>query len=230
MSLKSKRYIIVFIFLLGCNNNDQYIRNYKVYKNSLESESVKSIPELGFIWDAPDSWIEYNSDSSMRLASYQVPYYGYESSKIDYGDVSIFMFNKDSGTDQENVNRRINELRRRIAGEQNGNANANRNASAPPQRARTPSPPAAENRNAPAENRNTAGAENRNDRPVNQRRLDRLLQRLDYVNNASGLDLHRFNWLDDDQKIGELNPSWNWIGYLPNFDSDINDAITLILL
>ena len=105
MFLKSKSYIIIFIFLLGCNNNDQYIRNYKVYKNSIEVESEKPIPELGFVWDAPDSWIAYNSDSSMRLASYQVPYYGYESSKIEYGDVSIFMFNQDSGTDQENVNR-----------------------------------------------------------------------------------------------------------------------------
>jgi hypothetical protein len=31
----------------------------------------------------------------------------------------------------------------------------------------------------------------------------------DYVNTASGLDLHRFNWLDDDDLIGELPPGWN---------------------
>jgi len=105
MLFNSKRYIILLIFLLGCNDNDQYIRNYKVYKQSLEAENEKSLFGLGFIWEAPDSWIEYNSDSSMRLASYQVPYYGYDSSKIDYGDLSIFMFNRDSGTDQENVNR-----------------------------------------------------------------------------------------------------------------------------
>ena len=105
MISKPKLYIIIFIFLLSCNNNDQHIRNYKVYKNSIVSQNEKSTSELGFFWDAPDSWIEYNSDSSMRLASYQVPYYGYESSKIDYGDLSIFMFSQDSGTDQENVNR-----------------------------------------------------------------------------------------------------------------------------
>lgn len=32
----------------------------------------------------------------------------------------------------------------------------------------------------------------------------------EYVNTASGLDLHRFNWLDDDA-IGELQLEWNWL-------------------
>ena len=32
---------------------------------------------------------------------------------------------------------------------------------------------------------------------------------LEYVNQASGLDLHRFNWLNDDNKIGEINSTWN---------------------
>jgi hypothetical protein len=31
----------------------------------------------------------------------------------------------------------------------------------------------------------------------------------DYVNSASGLDLHRFNWLGDDDLIGELPHRWN---------------------
>ena len=105
MLFNAKGYLLLLFFLLGCNNNDQYIRSYKVYKHSSEAENKKSLVELEFVWKAPDSWIEYNSESSMRLASYQVPYYGYESSKIDYGDLSIFMFNRDSGTDQENVNR-----------------------------------------------------------------------------------------------------------------------------
>jgi lipopolysaccharide biosynthesis glycosyltransferase len=30
-----------------------------------------------------------------------------------------------------------------------------------------------------------------------------------YVNTADGLDLHRFNWLNDDTLIGDLDPSWN---------------------
>lgn len=33
---------------------------------------------------------------------------------------------------------------------------------------------------------------------------------LDYVNSASPQDLHRFNWLTDDQ-IGELDVRWNWL-------------------
>lgn len=32
----------------------------------------------------------------------------------------------------------------------------------------------------------------------------------DYVNIASGLDLHRFTWLKDEE-IGELNVRWNWL-------------------
>jgi hypothetical protein len=31
-----------------------------------------------------------------------------------------------------------------------------------------------------------------------------------YVNTASGMDLHRFTWLQDDQ-IGELDVRWNWL-------------------
>ena len=31
----------------------------------------------------------------------------------------------------------------------------------------------------------------------------------EYVNTASGLDLHRFNWLDGDHLIGQLPHSWN---------------------
>ena len=33
----------------------------------------------------------------------------------------------------------------------------------------------------------------------------------DYVNSASGLDLHRFNWLEDEGLIGELDKSWNYL-------------------
>lgn len=32
----------------------------------------------------------------------------------------------------------------------------------------------------------------------------------EYVNEASGLDLHRFNWTADD-RIGELDLRWNWL-------------------
>jgi lipopolysaccharide biosynthesis glycosyltransferase len=38
----------------------------------------------------------------------------------------------------------------------------------------------------------------------------------DYVNTASGLDLHQFRWLNDDALIGELPQRWNHlVGYNP---------------
>ena len=36
----------------------------------------------------------------------------------------------------------------------------------------------------------------------------------EYVNSASGLELHQFKWLGDDSLIGELPPRWNHlVGY-----------------
>lgn len=34
---------------------------------------------------------------------------------------------------------------------------------------------------------------------------------VDYVNTATGLDLHRFNWLRDQGAIGSLPITWNWL-------------------
>lgn len=36
------------------------------------------------------------------------------------------------------------------------------------------------------------------------------LVNLDFVNTATGADLHRFTWLNDDE-IGELDVEWNWL-------------------
>lgn len=45
----------------------------------------------------------------------------------------------------------------------------------------------------------------------------------DYVNRASGLDLHRFNWLPSESLIGELPKEWNHLvgEYPPNPDAKI---------
>ena len=32
---------------------------------------------------------------------------------------------------------------------------------------------------------------------------------VEYINSASGLNLHRFDWLDDDNQIGEIKGTWN---------------------
>jgi len=38
----------------------------------------------------------------------------------------------------------------------------------------------------------------------------------EYVNAASGLELHQFKWLDSDERIGSLPPEWNHlVGYDP---------------
>ena len=48
---------------------------------------------------------------------------------------------------------------------------------------------------------------------------------VEYVNSASGLDLHRFNWLDNDNEIGEIKGTWN---YLVQDFKKSNDNASLI--
>ena len=43
----------------------------------------------------------------------------------------------------------------------------------------------------------------------------------DYVNQATGLELHQFKWLGDDARIGELPASWN---HLVGYDAPRRDA------
>lgn len=44
-----------------------------------------------------------------------------------------------------------------------------------------------------------------------------------YVNQATGLELHRFQWLDGDHQVGSLPLSWNWLvgEYEPNPGAEI---------
>ena len=34
---------------------------------------------------------------------------------------------------------------------------------------------------------------------------------IDYVNSSSGLDLHRFNWLDKEDYVGDIDSKWNYL-------------------
>jgi lipopolysaccharide biosynthesis glycosyltransferase len=45
----------------------------------------------------------------------------------------------------------------------------------------------------------------------------------DYIADASGAHLHRFAWLDDDD-IGEIKPSWNWLA----MEMSLNNSAKLI--
>ena len=33
----------------------------------------------------------------------------------------------------------------------------------------------------------------------------------DYVNSATGLQLHQFKWLENDDLIGDIPLEWNWL-------------------
>ncbi len=46
---------------------------------------------------------------------------------------------------------------------------------------------------------------------------------INYVNTASGLDLHRFNWLQSEEEIGEIKGSWNCLVENPQ-DEGIDKA------
>jgi len=82
----------------GCND-EQYIHTYKVFKS----------PPKIISWDKPISWVRYDSQSLSRHASFRVPYYVYNSSKIGYGDLSITIL-AGGGSNQSNVNRWRKEL------------------------------------------------------------------------------------------------------------------------
>ncbi len=43
----------------------------------------------------------------------------------------------------------------------------------------------------------------------------------DYINSASGLDLHRFHWLSGDELIGELPHRWN---HLVDYDPTLPES------
>lgn len=48
----------------------------------------------------------------------------------------------------------------------------------------------------------------------------------DYVNTASGLELHQFKWLGDDSLIGEIPPRWN---HLVDYDPELpEDEVSLL--
>ena len=47
----------------------------------------------------------------------------------------------------------------------------------------------------------------------------------DYVNTASGLELHQFKWLDSEALIGDVPPQWNHlIGYCTNDSQKVSNA------
>ena len=109
---------VISLLFFSCNE-DKYIRTYKVPKEipdnkinqlSFKPENKDSSSPQQISWDSPDSWIKSENTSSMRLASFQVPYYGYDPSKIDYADLSISILSGNGGGIKMNVNRWRNQV------------------------------------------------------------------------------------------------------------------------
>ncbi len=107
------KFTLISLLFFSCNK-DQYISNYKVLKETPENKANQFIsdqsdwlesPNYEFGWEAPDSWIKSENTSSMRLATFQVPFYGYNPSKIEYADLSISVLSGDGGGLKMNVNR-----------------------------------------------------------------------------------------------------------------------------
>ena len=46
----------------------------------------------------------------------------------------------------------------------------------------------------------------------------------DYVNKASGLELHQFKWLEGDHLIGDLPLEWNWLVGEYEHKDDVNNV------
>jgi len=46
----------------------------------------------------------------------------------------------------------------------------------------------------------------------------------DYVNKASGLELHQFKWLEGDHLIGDLPLEWNWLVGEYEYKDDVKNV------
>jgi len=46
----------------------------------------------------------------------------------------------------------------------------------------------------------------------------------DYVNTASGLQLHQFKWLEDENLIGDLPLEWNWLADEYEYKKDVKNV------
>ena len=102
--------ILISLLFISCSD-EKYIQTYKVDKDpSIEVEKKSSMEITIINWNQPDSWKQSETNSPMRLATFQVPYYGYDPLKIDYADLWISILNGDGGGLVENVNRWRNQL------------------------------------------------------------------------------------------------------------------------
>ena len=101
MAIKLIFSIFILVLLHSCGQ-DNHIRTYQLAKTKapdsaprVEAPDKKS---TGFSWKKPESWIP-SSGSSMRLASFDVPY------SDGMGDLSVIQLGGTGGGFEANVNR-----------------------------------------------------------------------------------------------------------------------------
>ena len=101
MAIKLIFSIFILVFLHSCGQ-DNHIRTYQLAKTkTLGSAPRGETPNnksTGFIWKKPESWIP-SSGSSMRLASFDVPY------SDGIGDLSVIQLGGTGGGFEANINR-----------------------------------------------------------------------------------------------------------------------------
>jgi hypothetical protein len=93
--------IFILVFLHSCGQ-DNHIRTYQLAKtkapDSVPRVEASENKSTGFSWKKPESWIP-SSGSSMRLASFDVPY------SDGMGDLSVIQLGGTGGGFEANVNR-----------------------------------------------------------------------------------------------------------------------------
>ena len=98
LNLIFKLHFFIVIILISCKNDESYINTYKIYKSPIKQDFQKSQQQKKFYWEKPESWIE-SEGSSMRLATFQVPY------SSGYAELSVSEIGGDGGGIKANVNR-----------------------------------------------------------------------------------------------------------------------------
>ena len=98
MSLKSYFIICTIVILQSCGK-DNHTRTYHLPKSEVpvKIQPVNS-PKSGIRWDIPNTWVT-SSGSSMRLASFEVPY------TEGTGDLSVIQLAGTGGGLMPNINR-----------------------------------------------------------------------------------------------------------------------------
>ena len=101
MTIKLIFSLFILVILHSCRH-DNHIRTYQFTKTTTTGNAPKiEAPKnkfTDFIWEKPDSWIP-SSGSSMRLASFDVPY------SEGIGDLSVIQLGGSGGGLEANVNR-----------------------------------------------------------------------------------------------------------------------------